>query len=130
MQAVLIRMGLSLAAMIAAAAGLLQPAAGAMLQEVIDVLAIGIALRAVLPGAVHTIAMPPADVATALRLRAEHDAVAPVVEQIRSVANRLGARLDLAPVRTLLDLLEGQLLRTSGPTRRCWSPWWPGRSTG
>ena len=111
LQAVLIGMGLSLAAMIAAAAGLLQPAAGAILQEVIDVLAIGIALRAVLPGAVHTIAMPPADVATALRLRAEHDAVAPAVEQIRSVANGLPARgCDLAPVRTLLDLLEGQLL--------------------
>ena len=111
LQAVLIGMGLSLAAMIAAAAGLLQPAAGAILQEVIDVLAIGIALRAVLPGAVHTIAMPPADVATALRLRAEHDAVAPAVEQIRSVANGLPARdCNLAPVRTLLDLLEGQLL--------------------
>ena len=111
LQAVLIGMGLSLAAMIAAAAGLLQPAAGAILQEVIDVLAIGIALRAVLPGAVHTIAMPPADVATALRLRAEHDAVAPAVEQIRSVANGLPTRgCDLAPVRTLLDVLEGQVL--------------------
>ena len=111
LQAVLIGMGLSLAAMVAAAAGLLQPAAGALLQEVIDVLAIGIALRAVLPGAIHTIAMPPADVATALRLRAEHDAVLPAVEQIRSVANGLSTRgCDLAPVRTLLDLLEGQLL--------------------
>ena len=111
LQAVLIGMGLSLVAMIAAAAGLLQPAAGAILQEVIDVLAIGIALRAVLPGAVHTIAMPPADVATALRLRAEHDAVAPTVEQIRSVANGLSTRdCDVAPVRTLLDLLEGVVL--------------------
>ena len=35
------------------------------LQEVIDVLAIAVALRAVLPGAVHTIAMPPPDIATA-----------------------------------------------------------------
>ena len=131
LQAILIGMGLSLAAMIAAAAGLLQPAAGALLQEVIDVLAIGIALRAVLPGAVHTIAMPPADVATALRLRAEQDAVARAVEEIRSVANGLPARgCDLAPVRTLLDLLEGQLLPHGGPTRRCSSPWWPGRSTG
>ena len=74
-------------------------------------LAIGIALRAVLPGAVHTIAMPPADVATALRLRAEHDAVAPAVEQIRSVANGLSTRgCDLAPARTLLDVLEGDVL--------------------
>ena len=37
-------MGLSLVAMVAAAAGLLPPAAGAVLQEVIDVLAIAIAL--------------------------------------------------------------------------------------
>ena len=58
LQAVLVGMGLSLVAMVAAAAGLLPPAAGAVLQEVIDVLAIGIALRAVLPGTVHTIAMP------------------------------------------------------------------------
>ena len=111
LQAVLIGMGLSLVAMVAAAVGLLPPAAGAVVQEVIDVLAIGIALRAVLPGAVHTIAMPPADVATALRLRAEHDAVLPVVEQIRSVADGLSTRdCDLDPVRTLLDRLEGELL--------------------
>jgi heavy metal translocating P-type ATPase len=110
-QAVLIGMGLSLVAMTAAAAGFLQPAAGAILQEVIDVLAIGIALRAVLPGAIHTIAMPPADVATALRLRAEHDAVLPAVEQIRSVANGLSTHdCDITPVRTLLDLLESELL--------------------
>ena len=57
LQAVLVGMGLSLVAMVAAAAGLLPPAAGAVLQEAIDVLAIGIALRAVLPGAVHTITM-------------------------------------------------------------------------
>ena len=60
LQAVLIGMGLSLVAMVAAALGLLPPAVGAVPQEVIDVLAIGIALRAVLPGRVHTIAMPPA----------------------------------------------------------------------
>ena len=46
----LVGMGLSLVAMAAAAVGLLPPAAGAVLQEAIDVLAIGLALRAVLPG--------------------------------------------------------------------------------
>ena len=111
LQAVLVGMGLSLVAMVAAAAGLLPPAAGAVLQEVIDVLAIGIALRAVLPGEVHTIAMPPADVATALRLRAGHDALLSLVEQIRSVADGLSTReTDLAPAHTLLDRLEGELL--------------------
>lgn len=104
-------MGLSVIAMFVASVGLLPPAAGAILQEVIDVMAIGIALRAVLPGKVHSIVMPPADIATALKLRAEHDAVLPVIEQIRSVADALSTRdCDLAPVRTLLDRLEGELL--------------------
>ena len=111
LQAVLVGMGLSLAAMVVAAFGLLPPAAGAIVQEVIDVLAIGIALRAVLPGAIHTIAMPPADVATALQLRAEHDAVLPAIEQIRSVADGLSTHdPDLAPARALLDRLVGELL--------------------
>lgn len=110
-QAVFIGMGLSLAAMVFAAAGFLPPAAGAIVQEVIDVLAIGIALRAVLPGPAHTIAMPAADVAAAIKLRIEHDAMLPLIEQIRSVANALSTDdCDLAPARTLLDELEGELL--------------------
>jgi hypothetical protein len=82
LQAVGTSMGLSIAAMVAAAAGLLQPAFGAILQEVIDVLAILIALRAVLPGKVYTVTMAPEDVATVLRIREQHDALLPVVEQI------------------------------------------------
>jgi iron-sulfur cluster repair protein YtfE (RIC family) len=55
--------------------------------------------------------MAPADVATALRLRAEHDAVLPLIEKIRSSADGLSTRsCDLAPVRALLDRLEGELL--------------------
>jgi heavy metal translocating P-type ATPase len=111
LQAVLVGMGLSLLAMVVAAFGFLPPAAGAVVQEVIDVLAIGIALRGVLPGKVHTIAMAPADVATARRLRDEHDAVLPLIEKIRSSADALSTiGCDLAPVRSLLDRLEGELL--------------------
>jgi heavy metal translocating P-type ATPase len=111
LQAVLIGMGLSLVAMVVAALGLLPPAAGAVVQEIIDVLAIGIALRAVLPGAVHTIAMPAEDIATAVRLRAEHDATLPLIEQIRSVADELSSHdCDLEPVRILVGHLESQLL--------------------
>jgi soluble P-type ATPase/iron-sulfur cluster repair protein YtfE (RIC family) len=111
LQAVLVGMGLSLVAMVAAAVGMLPPAAGAVVQEVIDVLAIGIALRAVLPGAVHTIAMPAEDIATAVRLRAEHDATLPLIEQIRSVADELSSPdCDLEPVQVLLGRLEGELL--------------------
>jgi heavy metal translocating P-type ATPase len=111
LQAVLVGMGLSLVAMAAAAGGMLPPAAGAILQEVIDVLAIGIALRAVLPGASHTIAMPAADIATARQLRVEHDAMVPVIEQIRSVADTLSTQQGtVAPARLLLDRLESELL--------------------
>jgi soluble P-type ATPase len=111
LQAVVVGMGLSLVAMIAAALGLLPPAAGAVLQEVIDVLAIGIALRAVLPGKVHTIVMPDVDIATARGLKIEHDAVLAVVEQIRAVADTLSTRdCDLAPAHTLFGRLEGELV--------------------
>ena len=111
LQAVLLGMGLSLLAMVAAAAGLLPPAAGAVLQELIDVLAIGIALRAVLPGKRHTIAMAQPDIITARRLRVQHDATLAVVEQIRSAADGLSTRdCDLAPARALLARLETELL--------------------
>ena len=111
LQAVVTGMGLSLVAMAAAAAGLLAPAAGAVVQEGIDVLAIAIALRAVLPGARHTVAMAPADVAVVRRLRAEHDAVLPGVEQIRAVADALpSVGADLTPARTLLGDLEATLV--------------------
>lgn len=110
-QAVVVGMGLSGLAMLAAAAGLLPPAVGAALQEGIDVLAIGIALRAVLPGRVHTVAMAPEDVRVARALRTEHDEVLHVVEQARSVADGLTTRApDLAPARALLVRLETELL--------------------
>jgi heavy metal translocating P-type ATPase len=111
LQAVLVGMGLSLVAMAAAAAGLLPPAAGAVLQEAIDVLAIGLALRAVLPGAVHSIAMKPADVALARQLKTQHDATLSVVEQLRAVADRLSTQdSDLAPVHRLMEMLDRDLL--------------------
>ena len=111
LQAVLVGMGLSLFAMGAAAVGLLPPAAGAVLQEGIDVLAIGLALRAVLPGRRHTVTLPAADVELARRLRADHDATLAVVEQIRSVADQLSSQAPvLDPALTLLDRLENELV--------------------
>ena len=134
LQAVLVGMGLSLVAMAAAAAGLLPPAAGAVLQEAIDVLAIGLALRAVLPGTVHTITMEPADVALARQLKAQHDATLGVVEQIRAVADRLSTQdRDLAPVRQLMERLESRPAAaragrrgTLGPTGGQSPRWHPG----
>jgi len=111
LQAVVVGMGLSAVAMVAAAAGLLPPAAGAVLQEGIDVLAIALALRAVLPGRLHTLALPDEDVALAQRLRADHDAVLPEVEQIRAVADGLSTEeADLAPAHRLLERLETTLV--------------------
>jgi len=111
LQAVLVGMGLSLIAMGSAAVGLLPPAAGAILQEIIDVLAIAIALRAVLPGRIHTIAMPAADVALAHELRSEHDAVLPVIDQLRTTADALSTTdPDLGPAQLLLARLENELL--------------------
>ncbi|GAA3518489.1 heavy metal translocating P-type ATPase [Nocardioides daeguensis] len=110
-QAVGIGMGLSLVAMAAAAAGLLPPAAGAVLQEVIDVLAIGLALRAVLPGRTHTVTLAPADVTIGHELRDQHEAALPVVEEIRTVADQITTQdPQLAPVRRLLVRLRTDLL--------------------
>jgi hemerythrin-like domain-containing protein len=104
-------MGLSLVAMVAAALGMIPPAAGAVIQEVVDVLAIGIALLALLPGRVHTIAMAASDIAIAHGLKVEHDAVLAVVEQIRAVADTLSTTdCDLAPAHSLVVRLEGELL--------------------
>jgi heavy metal translocating P-type ATPase len=110
-RAVVTGMGLSLAAMIAAASGHLPPAAGALLQEVIDVAAIGIALTALLPARAYTVTMAPADIDTARRLYAQHQSVRPIVEQVRAVADTLNRPdRDLEPVRALLGRLQNDLL--------------------
>jgi heavy metal translocating P-type ATPase len=112
-QSSMIGMGLSLAAMIAAAAGLLTPAVGAILQEVIDVAAIASALRALRPIANHNPTLPPDDLDLALRLRDEHASLRPVVEDVRAVADTLTAgpsRVDLEPARALLAHLQTQVV--------------------
>jgi hypothetical protein len=110
LEAVVVGMGLSLVGMVAAAVGLLPPAAGALAQEAIDIAAIGLALRALLPTRAHTVVLPPADVVTAQRLYAQHHAVRPIVEQVRTVADGLVAGEELGASNTLLDKLESELL--------------------
>jgi len=111
MQSAAVGMGLSFVAMIAAAAGLLPPAAGALLQEVIDVLAIGIALRALLPPRNRTITLPTVDADLARRLKAEHASLKPIVEQVRFVADALTAEtVDLSPTDALLHRLESETI--------------------
>ncbi len=111
LEAIGVGMGLSVLAMGAAAAGLLAPAAGAVLQEGIDVLAIAIALRVLLPGRMHTVPMSEADVATAQRLREGHAVALTAVESIRTVADGLDRHdPDVAPVVALLARLRRDLV--------------------
>ena len=93
LQSVLAGMGLSLAAMAAAAAGLLTPVAGALLQEAIDVAVIANALRALRVGAVTRRRPRPGAAALGERFRAEHRELLGVVDRVRAVADRL----DLLP---------------------------------
>jgi heavy metal translocating P-type ATPase len=111
LQAVGVGMALSLVAMGVAAVGLLPPAAGAALQEGIDLVAIALALRAVLPGRMHTVTLPAADVQLGHRLRAEHEATFAVVEEVCAIADDLSAeKPDIAPVVRLLGHLRADLL--------------------
>jgi soluble P-type ATPase len=110
-QSAALGMGLSLVAMAAAALGRLTPAEGAVLQEIIDVIAIGVALRAVLPGNTNAVTFPAIDDQLARSVHAEHLAVRYVVAQVRDVADDLDlGALDLAPVHALLERLESQTL--------------------
>ncbi|MDN5796222.1 MAG: heavy metal translocating P-type ATPase [Intrasporangium sp.] len=111
LQAVCVGMGLSLVAMVVAALGYLPPAAGAVLQEGIDLAAIGIALRGLLPTRLHTITLSPEDEALGRRLREDHDDTLVVVEVIRQVADGLSTlRPDLEPTRALLVRIDDELV--------------------
>jgi heavy metal translocating P-type ATPase len=88
-QSALAGMGLSFVAMAAAALGYLPPLAGAILQEVIDVLVIANALRALRAGGpVGTQRLSAAEAAS---LDREHTALGPLMEDIRGLADRLPA---------------------------------------
>jgi heavy metal translocating P-type ATPase len=110
LQSVLVGMGLSLAAMVVAAFGLLVPVAGAMLQEGIDVAVILNALRA-LGGAERR--RPTLPQATSQRLRFEHQAMQPLLDRVRTLAERLDvlpAEDAGAELREIDRLLNQQLL--------------------
>ncbi|MFI8231263.1 heavy metal translocating P-type ATPase [Streptomyces sp. NPDC085900] len=80
---------MSLAAMAAAAFGLLPPAAGALLQEGIDVAVILNALRALRVDQAARPPLTPAAEALIHRFAAEHDDLQDVLESVRAAADRL-----------------------------------------
>ena len=132
LQAVVVGMGLSLVAMVAAAVGLLPPAAGAILQEVIDVLAIAIALRAVLPGTGphHRDARRPTSRSLTAACRARRRPAGRRADPGRG-RRALDARQRPRPVATPCSAgWRTNCCRTSAPTRSCSSRWSPGRSGG
>ena len=108
-QSAFVGMGLSLVAMAAAALGALTPAIGALVQEVIDVLAILIALRALVPVSGSSPLLR--DEPGLQGLRSEHRAVRFIADEVRGAADALGAdALDMDPVRKVLTRLEEDTL--------------------
>jgi heavy metal translocating P-type ATPase len=88
LQSVIAGIGMSVVAMMVAAAGFLPPTAGALLQEGIDVAVILNALRA-LGGYRPTAPSDGPEAALSQRFEAEHAVLMPVVNRIRTVADRL-----------------------------------------
>ncbi|HEX9337415.1 MAG TPA: HAD-IC family P-type ATPase [Pseudonocardiaceae bacterium] len=95
-QSAAVGMGLSLVAMAIAALGWLPPAAGALLQEGIDVVVIVNALRALRGDRAAEIALPPDTERMLLRFAAEHDDLRDALALLRDAADRLvtGATAD------------------------------------
>jgi heavy metal translocating P-type ATPase len=101
LQSVFLGMGLSIAAMGFAAGGLLSPVAGALLQEVIDVIVILNALRALKSGQQRRssgASMP----GFGEQCRAEHRELWPEIKRIRHVADCL----DVLPAKTARGEVE------------------------
>ncbi|MCA3414633.1 MAG: heavy metal translocating P-type ATPase [Roseomonas sp.] len=109
LQAILLGMGLSMLAMMAAAFGWLSPLAGALLQEGIDVAAILYALRALLPGD-GAVARLSEEAGLAARV-AEHAGLRDLAEALRGAGENLDDRpAQLAALRALERRLRDELL--------------------
>ncbi len=109
-QSALIGIGLSITAMVAAAFGLLAPAAGALLQEGIDTAVILNALRARSDPRHRPI--DARDTILARRFTAEHEVLRPELDRIRQAADALGAdpQAAMTSVRSLYRFLVQDLL--------------------
>ncbi|WP_071333737.1 heavy metal translocating P-type ATPase [Burkholderia contaminans] len=111
LESVVIGMSLSIVAMTIAAAGFLQPIAGAVIQEVVDVVVIVNALRVLLVHGRPTGARL-ADVDVE-QLRREHAALLPLLDQITDLADRLPQLSAVAIAGELagvIDALDERLL--------------------
>jgi soluble P-type ATPase len=104
-QSVVLGMGLALVGMGAAAVGLLAPVGGALAQEVIDVLAIGTALRALRPprSLRHTGSVPDS---WSHQLAEGHGPLRLVLEELRSVALGLDTTDEATALSSLREVAE------------------------
>jgi heavy metal translocating P-type ATPase len=110
LQAILLGMGLSILAMMAAALGWLSPLAGALLQEGIDVAAILYALRALLPGNDGAAARLTHEAGLSDRV-AEHAGLRNLAEALRGAGETLHERpAQLTELRALERRLRDELL--------------------
>jgi hemerythrin-like domain-containing protein len=94
-------MSLSLIAMVVAALGWLPPAAGALLQEGIDVAVILNALRALRGNPADDVQVDADTERMLFRFSAEHDALRDTIGSLRDSANRLATGTDALPVESL-----------------------------
>ncbi len=108
LQSVLAGMGMSLAAMAAAAAGLLPAVWGALAQEAIDVAVILNALRALAP-VPPEVRLTAADTDLTRRFRAEHQAIREDTDQLRAAARTLGEPGAMDRVRRVHELLTREV---------------------
>jgi soluble P-type ATPase len=116
LQSVLAGMAMSLAAMGAAAAGLLPAVWGALLQELIDVAVILNALRALRPGPGRD-GLAGRDAALTRRFQAQHEVIWADIGQLRTGADALGSvpsDAAMAQVRQVYQLLAQEV----GPHER------------
>ncbi len=108
LQSVLAGMGMSLAAMGVAAAGLLPAVWGALLQELIDVAVILNALRALAP-VKPEVRLTAADTDLTRRFSTEHQAIRADVEQVRTTAQTLGEPGAMDRVRRVHEVLTREV---------------------
>jgi heavy metal translocating P-type ATPase len=100
-QSAVVGMGLSLAAMAVAALGWLPPAAGALLQEGIDVAVIANALRALRGNPALDVDLPAQTERMLHRFDAEHDELRDTVGLLREAADRLAEAPDQAALQAI-----------------------------
>ncbi|BAX91294.1 ATPase P [Mycobacterium shigaense] len=100
-QSAVVGMTLSLAAMIVAAIGWLPPAAGALLQEAIDVAVILNALRALRGDPAGEVDLPSRTERMLRRFDAEHDELRAIVGLLRAAADRLATEPNQAVLQEI-----------------------------